>query len=258
MNAKLCPYKEFDVDEALYFYDIIIDVNSLSKIKKVENSDDYGWNVYYSEEGRDEHEIMKLDRLDYSTAVGITGGNNSGKTFVISRIIGDETPIGKKYVSKGVGIKISKINNKKIFFLEESTMESPLLVAEELKKSKEETTYEKKYAELIGDRELTKYFLTSFILMISNVFIVTLSGCTSYEQKLLIQVKNLDISYAVIIVVHNLHHLTSIKEVKQYIDNFIRNSATFRVKECQMSEKPKDENKIIFTFLKILKLQKAD
>ena len=124
MNAELCPYTEFDVEKALYFYDIIIDVNSLSKIKKVENSDDYGWDVYFSEEGWDEHEIMKLDRLDYSTVVGVTGGSNSGKTFVISRIIGDEIPIGKKYVTKGIGVKISKINNKKIFFLEESSTSS--------------------------------------------------------------------------------------------------------------------------------------
>ena len=73
-----------------HFYDIIIDIDSLYNLNK-------GYKVKFSELGKQNHDIIKINKVLIIIALWNTG---KGKTFLLSKLSGESLPIDIK--TKGI------------------------------------------------------------------------------------------------------------------------------------------------------------
>ena len=114
--------KEF-LKEGIYnFYDVILEIESINKLKKS------GWKINYNENRKDVYEeIIKMETLK----IGVLGLNNVGKSFILGLISGVIIPTGWSIETKGISIKYTKgekTGDSNICLLDSAGFETPLLL----------------------------------------------------------------------------------------------------------------------------------
>ena len=100
-NEKYDIYKygqnfgvQFSKGEEKY-YDIIIDIDSITKLFKD------GWDIIYTEKGEKSYESKKVENL---TVVAVIGNKNRGKSYILQKISGNKLPLGYSESTKGISI----------------------------------------------------------------------------------------------------------------------------------------------------------
>jgi hypothetical protein len=108
---------QFQTGEIKY-YDIIIDIDSLTKLFKK------GWDILYTEKGDKNYESKKVNNL---TVVAVIGNKNKGKSYILQKISGNKLPLGYSVTTKGISILYPKNLNQNIILLDSAGFEVPLL-----------------------------------------------------------------------------------------------------------------------------------
>ncbi len=230
----------------LEVYDIIIDINGIKSLFTT------GWKEYSSKKGRERYEEQKDKR---SVVVSVIGNKNKGKSYFLSKLSGINLPSGYSVVTKGLSVKYPQIEKQNIILLDTAGFETPLVQNEvyqlENDINAKDEKYNKEIRELARDREMTEYFLQKFVLTQANILVCLVGQLTFNDQKFLSKIRN-ECGDKTLFVLHNLQNLTTLHEVDQYINEVLKCSLTFKLKENKymyFENKPKEikENTIFYT-----------
>ena len=212
------------------FYDIAID------IEKFEDLKNNGWKIVTSEEGLQKYEYFKdvshnndiYEREKKKlNRIGILGGGNVGKTFILHKLLGKQ--YNDKIKTRGISVIYPEIEEKdKLFVCLDTcnTLNTSLFVKnlsnEEVfnLSDKERTNYMK---DLIKDKIFRNIFIEDFIIEKANILIFVLDQLTIKEQKFLFRLKNINY-FDKIFVIHNLQFFSDIISIEKYIENIIKKS----------------------------------
>ena len=204
------------------FYDVIVDIKSIKDISE-------GWDIKLSERAEKEYQHLIRNKV---IRLGVIGNSNSGKTFFLSKLTNIDLPTGTNIITEGLSIKypdnLEKFTHRRIVLIDSVGFESPILIRKEEKEEKN------KFKEILRDKFATELFLQNYIIYNSDILLIVIGMLTYSEQKLLnkikLQLKNLKYSKR-IFVIHNLMNFTKINQVKEYIDNILSKSITFKLEE---------------------------
>ena len=226
-------------------YDIILDLKSLSDLKK-------GFPIYYSEKGRN-----KIDKFKNENCTVITekGNSNQGKSFILSKII--NMNFQSDYYSKTNGLSIifpeeNKNLFEKFIILDNEGSNSITILDEKINEIKNINNVEEKLEkleEILRDKQMTENFLQDFVIDSSNIIIVVISKITLQELKLLNRIKEI-CKGKILLIIHNLMFLELKEEVEDYIEDTIETSIFFKFEKQSMinffrnKNKNENENKI--------------
>jgi len=242
--------KKFFCDEELYdYYDIVFEIDSLIGLK--EN----GWEFKLTEKGKEKYEKKKNKE---STVVSVIGNKNKGKSFILSKISKIIIPDGHNISTKGLSIIYPEYDEKNIICLDTAGFEVPLCednknyvfeikneeILKEFEEKKEkykedeisikdflnEYEYITQIEKFIRDRQNTDYFLQKFIIDCSDVLLCVVNKLNLNDQKFLLRIQK-EINNKKIFVIHNLKTFTKIKQVKEYIENTLLRSLTFKLEK---------------------------
>ena len=222
---------DFDNVEAEKFYDIIVEIDSIKKIKD-------GWKVRFSEEG---NKIYKQNETKDCIKIGVVGNGNKGKSFLLNKLSNFKLPSSTTIRTEGLSLKypdLAKEKNKNIILLDSAGTETPLIMSdEELKDEKlnDDKNYQDKIEDLAKDKTLTELFLQNIIITTSDLLILVFGILTYSEQKLLNRVKKelkkSQKKSKKLFIVHNLQTFTKKEQVEKYINEQLMHSATFQLKK---------------------------
>lgn len=228
------------------FYDIIVDVDSLSHITK-------GWKVKFTEIGKKNYDIMKDKEV---LIVGVVGNRNRGKSFVLSKLSKQILPDGTSIKTEGISIKYPEMKDgkeAKYILMDSAGFENALLENDEFKNDpnlkKEEAR--KKLKLIASDKTLTEYFIQNFIIQKSNILVLVIGILNYPEQKLLNRIKTENENkfknkkgghIQPLFVIHNLQTFSLIKQVEDYVNETLLKSATFKLKEIESVERYTSDN----------------
>ena len=252
---------KYSDDNLLEYYDVIFNIDSLENLKT------NGWQLEFSEKGKETYEKRKNEK---STVVSVIGNKNKGKSFILTKLSNIEIPDGFNITTKGLSIIYPKIENKNIIFLDTAGFEIPLCENEEFKF----TTDNKQYKELeeqmskedkekdkfsiknylteeeyitqtikfTRDRQNTDYFLQKFILNSADILLCIVNQLNLSDHKFLnrIQEENKDKK---IFVIHNLKTIKKKDDVKNYIDDCLLKLVTSKLEEGTYIEIPGEKKK---------------
>ena len=231
------------------FYDIIININSIKQVNQ-------GWDIKMNERGKLRFEEYKNKQ---ALVIGMIGNSNKGKSFLLSKISKIDLPNGTNIRTEGLSIKypdLKKYKNRKIVLLDSEGLESPFLF--QYYEKRNEVTYEM-LKEKAKDKLVTEYFLQNFIMDSSDIIIAVVGLLTFQEQKFLNKIKSqiLKLKYGkTLFVIHNLMTLTTVDQVKNYINNTLMNSATFDLeKTTKITTKISNGEKVEYFFEKKSKIR---
>ena len=118
------------VKPAEEYYDVVIDICSICSLRNE------GWEIKYNQEIKD---IYQKIIGEQTIKIGIIGLNNVGKSFLLSKIVRVEIPIGYSIEIKGISIKYSqgaKGEEESICILDSVRFETPLLIEDKKNKIK--------------------------------------------------------------------------------------------------------------------------
>ena len=226
-------FKNFmDYTDSTKYYDIIICIESLLGIES-------GWKVKSCDRGKQLYEKMKNEPI---VKVGVIGLRNKGKSFLLNKFLNKSLPKGTSIKTEGLSIKYpseSDLRNLRNYILLDSVgFEMPLLDYEKkLKKLNREEALSQ--LEIIAkDKTLTELFLQNFIISSCDMLFLVVGVLTYPEQKLLNRIEktlktmiDTDKIYKKLFVIHNLESFVEREQVEGYIDEYLKNSATFELKE---------------------------
>jgi len=231
------------------FYDIIININSIKQVNQ-------GWDIKMNERGKLRFEEYKNKQ---ALVIGMIGNSNKGKSFLLSKISKIDLPNGTNIRTEGLSIKypdLKKYKNRKIVLLDSEGLESPFLF--QYYEKRNEVTDEK-LKEKAKDKLVTEYFLQNFIMDSSDIIIAVVGLLTFQEQKFLNKIKSQisKLNYKkTLFVIHNLMTLTTVDQVKNYINNTLMNSATFDLeKTTKITTKISNGEKVEYFFEKKSKIR---
>ena len=203
------------------FYDIIIDIKSIKDICK-------GWEIKMSKKAEESYEKLKSEKV---IRIGVIGNANKGKSFLLSKLSQMDLPVGTNIRTEGLSIKypenLDKYENRRIVLLDSAGLETPVLNDND---EEEKDIFKEKSREKL----ITELFLQNYIINNSDILLIVVGIMTYSEQKLLnkikLQLKNSKYKKN-IFVIHNLMTFTRIAQVKEYIENILLKSATFKLDE---------------------------
>ena len=217
----------YDDKKFTEFYDIILKINSIRDILS-------GWNIEFSESGKDYYEKMKVNDF---LKVGVAGLSNKGKSFLLQKIADIELPTGTSIKTEGLSIKCPDINseNKNIILIDSAGSETPLLEDANFNFAQYKdnpTDLRDQLDNLARDRCLTESFLQNIIINESNMLLILVGNLTYPEQKLLNKIRKETMNKKQnLYVIHNLQTFTEKSQVENYIQETLLKSATFRLKK---------------------------
>ena len=230
---------KFSKEKVEKFYDIIININSILKVKK-------GWEIEMTKEGENKYEEFKDKKL---IVIGVVGNMNKGKTFILSKLSKIELPSGTSINTKGISVKypeLKKNENRKYILLDSAGLEIPILKSpEELELNKDNKDIIENYNKFIEksrDILITESFLQNFIISNSNILLLIVGILTYSEQKLINKIKQEIIrgrKEKKLFIIHNLRTYRKKEQVKKYIDDVLFKSGTF---DLQSHEEVTAEN----------------
>ena len=224
-------------------YDLIIQINGM---KSLEEDD---WEEEASTRGL---EVCNKKKDERSVVVSVVGNANKGKSYILTKISGQELPSGYSVTTEGLSIKYPTIKKQNIILLDTAGFETPLIENDvyQLKHDKEyykehEEEYIKEVTELSRDRQMTEYFLQKFVISQANILICVVGQLTYSEQKFLNKIKK-ECGDKRLFIIHNLQNLITKQQVEDYIKDTLECSLTFKLKEFKMvsfENKTEDEKK---------------
>ena len=203
----------------LQFYDIIIGIDSIKKVKEK------GWNVYISQKGK---EIVDSEEKNKNLVIGVLGNRNKGKSFILQSLSSEDLQTGTAVSTIGLSIKVT---NENYVLLDSAGSESPLL-----------GNYED-MREISRDKLFTEAFLQAYIMKYSNILLLVVGILTFYEQKLIKRITtelkklNQDKKNKYLIVIHNLQTYETKEQVDKYIKETLLHSATFKLEKGEANFK---------------------
>lgn len=226
-----------EIKSSLEFYDLIFQIDSILSLKT-------GWELKFSEKGlKTYNEYKNLN----STVIGVIGNGNKGKSFILQRISGMPMISGYSVKTEGLSLKYPNNIKKNIICLDTAGLETPILETNEYKLSagKSEKEINEMISTLSLDKQLTEFFLQNFVIKYSNILIAVVGQLSYSDQKLLNRIKK-DCKNKELFIVHNLNNLHSIEEVKDYIENTLKTSLTFKLREetfIELNQRNEDKGK---------------
>jgi len=240
------------------FYDVVIDIKSIKDVNK-------GWEIKMNEIGEKRFNEFKNQK---TLVIGVIGNSNKGKSFILSRISKIELPNGTSIRTEGLSIKypdLTKNKNGKIVLLDSAGLETPVLndnlflretglfdnyQDNNILKNGYTNELNEKLMEKAKEKLITELFLQNFILFNSDILITVVGILTYSEQKLLNRIKSELIKLSknknnnnTLFVIHNLMTFTTVKQVRQYISDYLLKSATFDLKKRTMISTEKSNKK---------------
>ena len=227
---------KFTKEKVVNFYDIIININSILKVKK-------GWEIEMTKEGEKKYEEFKDQEL---IIIGVVGNMNKGKTFILSKLSKIELPSGTCINTKGISVKYPKLEeneNRKYILLDSAGLETPILKSPEELEHKKDNKNNKdnkdnkdiienynKFIEKARDILITESFLQNFIISNSDILLLIVGILTYSEQKLINKIKQEIIrgkKEKKLFIIHNLRTYRKKEQVKKFIDDVLFKSGTF-------------------------------
>ena len=148
-----------DIDIAKKFYDVIVDIKSLSKIKE-------GFKIMYGDNnGKEKNQKLKKEDVCVITAIG---NSNQGKSYILSKI--SMIPIAKGHSVKTLGLSIvfpeelqDKDSQHKFVILDTEGSQNAITIDENKRREIEEEneTYNKLKIinDITRDKQITENFL---------------------------------------------------------------------------------------------------
>ena len=213
--------KEYNKKKSYDFYDVIIDIKSIKDINK-------GWEIKMNERGEENYNLYKKEKI---IKIGVIGNANKGKSYILSKISKIELPSGTSIRTEGLSIKypeLEEYKNRKIVLLDSAGLETPVL------KEDNELINKELFKEKSRENLMTELFLQNYIIHNSDILILVVGILTYSEQKLLNRIKT-EIQRAKLnkplYIIHNLKTFVEIKQVEDYINNYLLKSATFDLEE---------------------------
>ena len=208
------------------FYDVIVHIDSIKDINK-------GWTIELSERAKNNYNDFISQKI---LRIGVIGNSNKGKSFLLSRISKIDLPSGTSIRTEGLSIKypqLEEFKDRKIALLDSAGLEIPVLREEEAIEDNNDNKNEY-FKEKSREKLITELFLQNYIINNSDILIVVVGILTYSEQKLLMKIKK-ELEKARInpplYIIHNLITYTSVKQVKEYINDFLMKSATFNLEK---------------------------
>ena len=184
-------------------YDVIIDIDSINCLNTK------GWRITYNNEAQKEM-IEKLKKI----YVSVLGNSNRGKTHILQKLGGTYLPAGYQIQTKGLSLKFAEGD---IILMDTAGTNVPLILDDLHKTRPTQEELEKiKLCQII-----TNYILQTFIISQANVLICIVGMLDLSEQKFLQKIKNLCRNKKKLIVIHNLVHCRSNKDIVKYKDEVL-------------------------------------
>ena len=235
-NSIICIKQNIFNVEFQDFYDVIIDINSIKDINQ-------GWAIKMNEIGE-----KKLNEFKNkpSLIIGVIGNSNRGKSFLLSKISKIQLPNGTSIRTEGLSIKYPDLDvykNRNIILLDSEGLETPLLIDKKNINIKDGNINEI-IKEKARDKLMTELFLQNFIINNSDILVAVVGILTYTEQKLLNRIREERTkTKKALIIIHNLMTFSYIKQVEEYINNYLLKDATFDlIKKPIINTKQTKEN----------------
>jgi len=228
------------------YYDVIICIESILGIES-------GWKVKSSDSGKQLYDKMKNSSL---VKVGVIGLRNKGKSWLLQKFLNKDLPKGTSIKTEGLSIKyptsIDLQNHRNYILLDSAGSEVPLLDYEKhLKKlNKEEALIQ--LERIAKDKTLTELFLQNFIISSSDMLVLVVGVLTYPEQKLLNRIEKTlktllnQKVFKKLFVIHNLESFVEREQVESYIEEYLKHSATFELKESTYIKTGNEKNQNVY------------
>ena len=232
---------QFTIDvknqKAIEYYDVIVCIDSILGIES-------GWKVKYSEKGKEIYEKMKNKEL---VKVGVVGLRNKGKSWILQKFLNKDLPKGTSIKTEGLSIKYPNdediLKNRNYILLDSAGTEEPLLDNDKklLNMNQDEALSQ---LELIAkDKTSTELFLQQFITNTCDILLFVVGVLTYSEQKLLTKIQKIlkqKKGYKKLFIIHNLQNFVKVKQVEDYLEEYLKHSATFALKEKMFTKTDKN------------------
>ena len=215
----------YDEQKFIDFYDIILKINSIRDVLN-------GWNIEFSEKGKDYYEKMKVRNF---LKIGVAGAGNKGKSFLLQKSANIDLPVGTSIKTEGLSIRCPDMEseNQNIILLDAAGSETPLLEDSNFDFNKlvnDPKELKEQLDNLARDKSLTENFLQNIIINESNMLLIVVGNLTYQEQKLINKIKEETVNKnQSLYVIHNLQTFVEKSQVEHYIENTLMKSATFRL-----------------------------
>ena len=238
-------------NKLLKFYDLVIRMNSFKQLEKE------GWPIIWNKKSKKKYEQLQKGKC---VIVGVAGNKNRGKSFLLGKITDYKVFGGYLDTTEGISINFPDFKDEKeqkmnIITLDTAGRENPLLNSEygngNDDKNISETEYLNNIRLLSRDQLICEDTLSGFIMEKCSVLIIVLEQLSYVEQIVLNSIINKMKYYENInklIVVHNLKNLTTVDEIKTFVEDILLKSLTFSLSEASYNKfkELKNQNNIYY------------
>ena len=238
-------YEQFFTDNESNFYDMILDFHSFEQLLKKDGND--GWTANFTIEGKKRYD-ESIKNANKNVVIGVVGKKNRGKSYLLGRIMDNkyyEPPSGFLVTTYGISCKfpiLSSNEGKKYFVtLDTAGKDNPLL----------QNTFDNNenldIKVIARDQKITEILLSDFIIQESNILIAVLEQLSYVEQdilKTLIERLRKKVIKSIerrkLIVIHNLMNISTVKDIKKFIEEKLLRSLTFELDPQSMGKSDDD------------------
>lgn len=214
---KIIPEKQVQLSESLKitssdksFYDFSVDIPSLMSIAKE------GWILNYSQQY-----LAIKNRINESVVLGVLGDFNTGKTFVLSKILVKDIKNIKKSHTKSLCFSYS--NNNTVLSIDTKGSNLPINLQSNIEKLENNPS-------LLY--QIKERFIENFVIESSNILLFVM-GYASQNQLDKLETIKRNSTVPEIFVIHNLYMLNSLEEVSNYYNEILL--PTFQLQKEQIN-----------------------
>ena len=182
-------------------YDVIIDINSIRKLKD-------GWLIKYNGKTEEKAKIEEMIKSKNKRFISILGHSNRGKTYILQKICKQELHPGYEITTKGISIKSFGEN---AILLDTVGTNAPLLVEDnkDNKDVRDDKDFEEKIEDINLCQIITNYIVQTFVIQNADILICVVGMLSSSEQQFLNKIKKNCSGKKKLFVIHNLIQLSS-------------------------------------------------
>jgi len=231
---------QFNIDiknkNATEYYDVIVCIDSILGIMS-------GWKVKYSDKGKEIYEKMKNKEL---VKIGVVGLRNKGKSWLLQKFLNKDLPKGTSIKTEGLSIKYPNEedikNNRNYILLDSAGTEEPLLDNDKKLLNMEQDEALNQLELIAKDKTSTELFLQQFITNTCDILLFVVGVLTYSEQKLLTKIQKIlkqKKGFKKLFIIHNLQNFVKVKQIEDYLEEYLKHSATFSIKETNFTRTDK-------------------
>ena len=238
MNKQLKKKEEYmkENDEYDTEYDLIIDINS---IKKLNN----GWVIKYNGDDKRIKNTKEIIKSTDQNIISILGHSNRGKTYILERISNENLNPGYDKTTKGISVKIY---GKNAIFLDTVGTNAPLLIGNEKEDPRDKDNFQIEMEDVNLCQIITNYIVQTFVIQYADILLCVVGMLTTNEQQFLNKIKKNCSGKKKLFVIHNLIQLFGKKQIEEYIENVLKKSITYELKEIKIPNVSERKNEEFF------------